>query len=94
LQVSLKGDCFAEKPKDMQELFDIEDAAITTCHPTKYLAPGETIDMEELQDRARSQREIVVGYLDHSLESTILSEKGTKLNYKDVSKLIIMITTP
>jgi hypothetical protein len=77
----------------MQELFDIEDAAITTCHPTKYLAPRETVDMEELQDRARSQREIVIGYLDHKLESNILAEKGTKINYENVSKLIIMITT-
>jgi hypothetical protein len=74
----------------MQELFDIEDAMVTTYHPTKYLKPGERLEVEEIEDRARSQREIVIGYLDHNLKASMITDKNEKIDFEQVSKLIVM----
>lgn len=74
----------------MQELFDVDGAHVTTVHPLAYMHQGETVTVAELEDRARSCREIIVGYVDHELDGIAFNDMGTKIKYEDISKLILL----
>jgi hypothetical protein len=74
----------------MQELFDVDGARVVTAHPLAYMHQGETVTVAELEDRARSCGEIVVGYVDHELDGIAVSDLSTKVKYEDISKLIVL----
>eukprot|EP00892_Ulva_mutabilis_P008062 jgi/Ulvmu1/5628/UM023_0167.1 len=74
----------------MQELFDVEDAAVTVRHPLKYMQYGETVALGELQERARQHGEIVLGVVDSSTNGIAMTDKDATVRHCDIKSLIVL----
>lgn len=74
----------------LKEMFDVDGAAVTVRHPLKYMAYGETVALEELQERARQHGEILLGAVDSATKGAVLIDKKATVRHCDIKSLIVL----
>lgn len=74
----------------LKELFDVDDAAVITCNPLKYMHCDEEVILGDLQERARQHGQIILGTVDGNNTGAVKINQREILCQQDMKSLIVL----
>lgn len=74
----------------LRELFDVSECRISLRHRLAYMKVGETVSFGELAERARINRETIVGYVNQHRSSIVVTNRDQTVKADDVRSLVVL----